>query len=631
MCGICGYRSKRDVDLGRMSESLAHRGPDGFGAFRDPGAGVGLGHRRLAIIDLVTGEQPMSSPDRSVVLVYNGEIYNYQALRRDREAEGYAFRTTSDTEVLLAMYRRYGTDMLSRLNGMFAFVLYDSANDLLFGARDHLGIKPFYYCQNANGLFFASEAKALFESGRVPKAADAAGLDLYLTYRFVPGENTAFSGIKRLLPGHYFLQWGMKPLSIHRYWEISDGVSPMAEDEAIERFGELLGDSVRGQLVSDVPLGMFLSGGIDSTAIAGAMAGLGHSPIEAFTVGFRDGPDETAEAARSAAHFGCTHHTRTIAPESLNALPMLARHMDDPFGDAILVPLFELCGLAAREVKVVLSGDGVDEGQMGYIHHETLARIAGLMGRVPSALARLGGALAGIAPVLLLDKIFNYPDSMGPLGRQRLQRLTSGLASPFDCYQSFAALFTDEEKQRLYGPALRQGAEQAGHDFFGPMRTRFDTAPEALRAVYKHDLTHWLPDNILNKYDKMAMAHSIEGRVPYLDYRIVEFEACLPLDLKIRNGHGKFVLRRFFEKTYAIPGRKTALKQAFYFPLNGEYGRVFNALTEKYLAPDRIDTGLLRPEAVRAIVDRAGNSPLLGHKQVFALVMLQVWREAFGI
>lgn len=631
MCGICGYRSKRNVNLDGMIESLAHRGPDGSGVFRDTDAGVGLGHRRLAIIDLATGGQPMYSPDRSAVLVYNGEIYNFQTLRRELETEGYAFCTTSDTEVLLAMYRRYGTEMLPRLNGMFAFILYDSINDLLFGARDQLGIKPFYYCQNANGMFFASEAKALFESGRVAKTADAAGLDLYLTYRFVPGENTAFSGVKRLLPGHYFVQQGTKPLSIYRYWDIPDDAAPMAEDEAIERFEELLGDSVSGQLVSDVPLGMFLSGGIDSTAIAGAMARLGHSPIKAFTVGFRDGPDETVEAARTAAHFGCTHHTRTIAPESIETLPLLARHMDDPFGDPILVPLFKLCGLAAREVKVVLSGDGVDEGQMGYIHHETLARISRLVGRVPPGLARLVRTLAGMVPIPILDKAFNYPGSTGILGRQRLQGLASGLASPFACYQSFAALFTEEEKQRLYGPALRQGAEQAQHDFFGPMRTRFDTASDVLRIVYKHDLTHWLPDNILNKYDKMAMAHSIEGRVPYLDTRIVEFVARLPLDLKIRNGHGKFVLRRLFEKTYAIPGRKAARKQAFYFPLDGEYGRVLDALTRKYLALDRINVDLLRPEAVQAVVNRARTSPLLGHKQVFALVMLQVWREAFGV
>lgn len=631
MCGICGYRSFRDVALDDMTRSLAHRGPDGFGTFRELDTGVGLGHRRLAIIDLTQGQQPMYWSDRSIVIVYNGEIYNFLELRSELESQGFDFKTNSDTEVLLAMYRRYGPDMLLYLNGMFAFVIYDTNKDLLFGARDHLGIKPFYYTENSNGFFFASEAKALFESRYITKKADPAGIDLYLTYRFVPGEMTAFAGIKKLLPGHFFIQKGVNPIELRRYWEIPDETVSIEQDEAIAKFEEVLFNSVNMQLVSDVPLGMFLSGGIDSTAIAGVMSTLGHSPIKAFTVGFHNGPDETEEAARSAAYFSCEHHIRTIAPEDINNLPLLAKHMDDPFGDAILVPLYELCGLASQKVKVVLSGDGVDEGQMGYIHHETLAKLGVLMGNTPPVMARIMGSLSEMVPISLLDKVFNYPDSMGKLGRQRLRQMVGSLWSPFDCYQSFAALFTLKDKKQLYGRVLQQGAEEAEERFFRPMRERINRAPDSLRAIYKHDLTHWLPDNILNKFDKMSMAHSIEGRVPYLDHRIVEFQAKLPLKFKLQKGHGKFLLRNFFKKKYAIPGREINRKQAFYFPLEGAYGEVLNKLASTYLTPDRIDPNLLDPGAVADIVHRSRHSPLLGCKQMFALVMLQVWMETFNV
>jgi len=628
MCGICGYRSKQNVPLEKMIAVLEHRGPDDSGLYTS--GTVGLGHRRLSIIDIAGGHQPFVSADGQVCLVFNGVIYNYRELKKDLTKKGFDFVTSSDTEVLLQMYVCYGKEMLHHLNGQFAFVIYDARENLLFGARDRLGIKPFYYSINNNGLFFASEIKALFKSGFVPSEVYPAAVDMYFTYRYVPGNITIYKNIFKLLPAHAFEQVGDKAPSFWKYWDIPEEPLNKSYKTVIEEFDELLNDSVNYRLISDVPLGVFLSGGVDSTTIIAIMSQLGHTPIHSYTVGFDNVFDETEEASRSANYYGCDHHELKVSGDAFELLPKIIWHMDEPFGDSILLPLYMLSKKASDDIKVVLTGEGADEGQMGYVHHEALSKGFSVEKWLPSMVLLSLGYLIKRMPVSVLDSVFNYPGSMGVAGRERFGQLASCLSSPGKAYQLLTSLFTESEKNALYGPVLMKGKEAAEEEYYKPLIDKLDNSNNPLRDIYLHDLKNWLPDNILNKQDRMTMAHSLEGRVPFLDHRIVEFEAGLPHDLKIRKGHGKYVLNTLFKKRYSVPGRKSRRKNAFFFPIEGEYKRSYQKLVDRYLRSSIPDDDLFNKREVLKIIDNAERSPLLEHKKVMALIIFQIWLEVFN-
>lgn len=630
MCGICGFRSRSAISLETMLGAISHRGPDGNGIFRD--GDISLGHTRLAIIDVAGGSQPMRSPDGTVTLVFNGEIYNFKTLRAELVCQGHQFRTSSDTEVLLAMYMAFGTGMLSHLEGMFAFVIHDSRTDLLFGARDRFGIKPFYYTWNNGTFAFASEIKALLAAGACRPVGNPTAAALYLTLRYIPGPQTAFADVMSLPPGTFFTQRGEHQPRLETYWQLPNtDQTQLNEKQAQEHFDDLLRRAVDSHLISDVPLGAFLSGGVDSTTITAIMAGLGHSPLETFTVDFRGEQSETTEAVRTARHFGCGQHTVLVPPESFGLFPELLYHLDAPFGDSILLPLYLLCLEAAKHVKVVLSGDGADETMLGYIHHETLAGLTSPLVRMVSPVLSLLSRLIPLVPVGALDRAFHYPDSMGTLGRARLARLLAEVGSPGRAYLLFASVFEEDERLALLGPRLADGEATARSDFFDPLRRTIDTAPDPLEAAYRHDLRYWLPDNILMKLDRMTMAVGIEGRVPFLDDRFANFIVSLPRSLKLRTGQGKHPLRQYFNANINIPGRPQGRKKAFYFPLQGAYGKALGALVNRYLSPESIDPAILDPGAVARIVSRAETSPLLGFKQLFTLLGFQMWQERFGI
>jgi len=629
MCGICGFRARRNFDLGAMLGAISHRGPDGHGTFRD--GDVALGHARLAIIDLAGGAQPMRSRDGAVSLVFNGEIYNYRQLRKELEAQGHAFDTSSDTEVLLRMYEAHGEKMLARLDGMFAFVLHDARRDLLFGARDRFGIKPLYYTWDQGDFAFASEIKALLAAGACRPVGNPRSAALYLAFRFVPGPETAFQDALSLPPGGYFLQRGGHAPVLESYWELPEEGPATGGDQLLDGYSGLLRGAVRSHLMSDVPLGAFLSGGVDSTAITFAMAECGHRPLETFTVDFQGELSESREAERTARHLGCGQHTVLVPPDSLALFPELLYHLDAPFGDPILLPLYLVCKEASRHVKVVMSGDGADETMLGYIHHESLAKLATPRMRALAPLLALASPFVGRMPVSLLDKAFNYPDSMGTMGRARLAELLARAGSPGRMYLLFAAVFGDEERRALVGPRLADGEAESRSGFMEPLRRGIDQSPDPVAAVYRHDLRHWLPDNILMKLDRMTMAVGVEGRVPFLDNSLADYVLGLPRSLKIRDGQGKYPLRRHFRSNVVIPGRPEGRKKAFYFPVRGGYQDALNALIEKYLSPGAINPHILNPRAVGSVVARAGASPLLGMKQVFTLLGFQMWQERFGV
>lgn len=627
MCGICGYRSEKEVNLEGMTNVLSHRGPDDSGFYCS--GTIGLGHRRLSIIDISGGHQPMVSEDGRVVIVFNGEIYNFQELREILISKGFSFNTSSDTEVLLKMYILYGKDMLQYLNGMFAFVIYDTRDDKLFGARDRLGIKPLYYAYNENGFFFASEIKSLFETGLIKPRGNPSAVDMYFTYRYIPGRFTIYRDIYKVLPAYAFEQIGKRPPSFWQYWDFPEEGRHNDLLTSLKEFNGVLTNAVKYQLISDVPLGVFLSGGVDSTTIAAIMSKLGHQPIRAFTVGFNMDFDETSEAQMSAEYYNCEHYITYVTPDSFNLLPKIIWHMDEPFGDPILIPTYVLSLNASKQVKVVLTGEGADEGQMGYIHQENLS--AGLpLGKIfSSGLLSLISRFIYYVPVSLLDAAFNYPRSMGLAGKERLSMLFTALTSPGKAYQLFVSLFTELERDRLYGPLLKSGKKEAAEEFYNPLIKRIEQSDNPLREIYIHDFKHWLSDNILNKQDRMTMANSVEARVPFLDHRVVEFVTGLPQNLKIRRGRGKFLLRELFNRQYSVPGRQLKKKQPFFMSPEGHFAKAYKELIDLYLTNSKIDDRLFNVGEVADIIKNANNSPLLGHKKVMALILFQIWQEVF--
>jgi asparagine synthase (glutamine-hydrolysing) len=629
MCGIAGFRSHRKFDIEGMVKSLAHRGPDASGSFYNPP--IYLGHTRLSIIDLVTGDQPMSTPDGRITIVFNGEIYNYRELRSELKSNGHSFRTESDTEVLLQLYLAHGTDMLKHLNGMFAFCIYDSREDILFGARDRMGIKPFYYTETKDGFFFASEIKALLASGAVTKKPDLVAISQYFSYRYVPGLRTAFSGINKLAPAHAFVKKSDAPLRIWRYWDFSVGGWQGDLESALEQFRELLVDSVRYRLISDVPLGMFLSGGMDSTTIVGIMKELGHDPLLTYTVSFGLEIDEKEEAAMTAQHYDCKHQCFEMPADVFDRMPDVIHKMDEPFGDTILLAYHMLSERASRSVKVVLTGEGADEGQMGYIHHEALTKALSIGNRLPKSLLTLASQLVRLIPVSLLDRGFKYPSSMGGAGRQRLSTLLKTLKRPADAYDTFISLFSEHDKRALLGPAFKEAELEAEENRMDLQREiRQSNSP--LDAIFRHDYTDWLSNNILNKQDRMTMAFGLEGRVPFLDHRVVEFLASLPMDMKIRKGTGKYLLGEMHNNYYSPPSRIPGLKKAFFMPMEGKFKPAYDDFIGRYLSPSSLDPNLINPDYVQSLYSAStGKSNMLIDKQLNAVAIFNVWKEVFDI
>lgn len=628
MCGIAGFRCKKNADLDAMVISLRHRGPDERGTYTH--GSVGLGHTRLSIIDLQSGHQPMTTPDGCTTVVFNGEIYNFRELRKDLEKKGVSFHTKSDTEVLLNMYAVYGTDMLEQLNGMFAFCIYDKQKDIIFGARDRIGIKPFYYSTNENGFFFASEIKSLLSSSCVSRAIDLVAIDHYFTFRYIPGTRTAFAEVKKLRPAHAFIQKADNTFHVWRYWDFHIGGGPEDFETALEQFDELLSDSVRLRLISDVPLGAFLSGGVDSTTIVGIMKKLGHSPLKTFTIGFGLDIDETREAEEAGRYYGCDHLSFEMPEKAFDMLGKAIYHMDEPFGDPIIIAYLLLSEQAAKSVRVVLTGEGADEGQMGYVHHEVLSSGLRLGRRMPRPMLNLAASIVRRLPVRVLDRRFKYPSSMGGAGRERLATLIPALKDPGKAYFKFISLFNDSEKALLFGPALRQARAEAQAEQLEWAET-MNASSDPLDGYYRFDFKNWLPDNILNKQDRMTMACSIEGRVPFLDHRVVEFLASLPQDLKLRKGSGKFLLQKLYNSCYKPQTRGATSKKAFFMPIDGKFKPAFNRFADRFLSDSAVSSEFFNKEFVRSLRKRSAMSELLFDKQSMAVAIFNVWKEIFKV
>ncbi len=547
MCGIAGIfhiETAKPVDPERvrhMSNAIAHRGPDGSGVWTAPG--IGLGHRRLSIIDIGGGAQPMVSDDGSIAVSFNGEIYNFLELRRELEAAGYAFQTNSDTEVILHGWRHWGVDCIARFHGMFVFAVYDAKDRQLLLARDRLGVKPLHYTSLPDGsVIFGSELKALLAHPALRREADITALDDYLAFGYVPDHNCMLRGVKKLPAGHYMLLQQGKPMPAPtEYWDIDFSARVKgSQQELEEELLRLMRQAVASRMVADVPLGAFLSGGVDSSSVVALMAEISKQPVKTCSIGFDVGAlDESEYAARIAQRFHTDHRSRKVGSNDFDLIDTLAFHFDEPFADASALPTYRVCQLAREQVTVALSGDGADEAMAGYrrhVFHHNEERVRGL---IPSVIR---GPLLGT-----LGKFYPKAD-WAPRAFRAKTTLLSLARSGAEGYAEAVGVTGPAQRRKLYSSRAINAlgdyrSESHMHRLMenAPARSGLDQAQYA-------DMKMWLPGDILTKLDRTSMAVGLEAREPLLDHRLMEFAASLPENMRVRRGQGKLLMKHTMER-----------------------------------------------------------------------------------
>lgn len=628
MCGICGIaipeQSHRRVDEARivaMRDALRHRGPDGAGIFND--GRTGLGHRRLSIVDPRGGHQPMSNEDETVWIAFNGEIYNHDQIRPALESAGHVYKTRSDTETILHLYEQSGPAGVEQLRGMFAFAIWDSVRKQLFLSRDRLGIKPLYYVHGDDGtLYFASEIKALLEAHAVMPELNYDMLADFATNRATSGEETLFRGVRRLLPGHNLI-WRNGSIRIERYWDLdfTKDSDRLSDDQYTEQFGELFSDCVKSHLMSDVPLGMFLSGGLDSSAIAAVMSGFVSDPIKTFSVAFAERDANELEYARIVAdEFRTDHHEIVVSPEEFfEILPSMVYQEDEPIAHPSSVPLYFVSRLASRHVKVVLTGEGSDELMAGYNKYRV-----GIYNLV------LGRRYEKIAPEFVRSAVRRAIDLLPVDSRARrvLQRTFLRLpANLRDVYLDNFSVFSPTMQGDLFSAATME--RMTDRD---PYRIPVGIMDELrgcdlLDRLLAADLKTYLHE-LLMKQDQMSMAASIESRVPFLDHRLVEFVNRLPVDLKLRGWTTKYILRRAMRDR--LPERiLSRRKMGFPVPVGGWFRGEFRHILDEYVLSERaLSRGIFNAEFVRRLAARhfAGENHA---ERLWMLVNFEIWHRRF--
>lgn len=632
MCGINGIafssRSGRTIDarvLERMRDIIAYRGPDEAGLFVD--GQVGLGHRRLSIVDVASGQQPMTVEDGRLRIIYNGEIYNHADYRAGLEARGHRYETHCDTEAILHLYEEHGARCVEYLRGMFAFAIWDSAQRELFIARDRLGVKPLYYVHDGDGsLYFASEIKALLEAGAVRAEINFRALPDYLANRGTSGDETLFRGVRRLMPGHTLL-WRDGELEVSKYWDVH--FTPVEPDErphdrsdreVIDEWRELFREAVRLRLMADVPLGMFLSGGIDSSAIAAMMSGMVSEPIKTFSVGFVEREANELEFARMVSNvFKTEHHEITISPQQFfAALPRLIWHEDEPLAFDSSVPLYFVSKLAQQHVKVVLTGEGSDELLGGYARYlKTLVNLS--LGRNYEALTT--PTLRG----LVQKQIGHLPLPV----RKKLSRTFLSLPSDIESlyFDNFAVYSRAAQAELLTDEAKSAIGELNPYAILQQYISQTDAQNVLDKLLYADTKTYL--HELLMKQDQMSMAASIESRVPFLDHKLVEFTARLPQRFKIRGKRTKWILREAMRGI--LPDEiLTRRKMGFPVPLGRWLREEFRPLVEEYVLHERaFRRGIFSEQTVRALV-AAHDSGASDHApRLWQLINFEVWARQF--
>ena len=624
MCGIAGIvrNDGKPVDeqlLARMNNAIRHRGPDEDGFYVN--GPVGLAMRRLSIIDLKSGQQPIHNQDRSSWIVFNGEIYNYLELREKLEKLGHTFYTNSDTEAIVHAYDQFGADCPKHLRGMFAFAIWNERTQELFLARDRVGKKPLLYAHVNGDLIFGSEFSALLLHPDVSRDVQPEALDYYLSFMCIPAPMTAYKAIRKLEPGHW-LRWRKGEIEERRYWQPDfTRKLEITEEEAGERTVEILREAVRVRLMSEVPLGAFLSGGIDSSAVVALMAQESSERVKTFSIGFEEQDfSELHHARRIAEHVGADHHEFIVKPDAVEVLPMLVEHYGEPYADSSAVPTYYVARETRKHVTVALNGDGGDESFAGYERYIAMG-LTEKYRRVPSFLRES----------VIKETVNLIPSS--PAKRSRVKsakRLLEAVSLPrVDRYSHWVSVFNEETKQPLYSDFFREQTQDANPT--GLLAEWFKRANGIgiLDAMLLTDQMTYLPNDLLVKVDIATMAVSLEARSPFLDHHVIEFAASLPQDLKLRRLTSKYLLKKVLRKL--LPSENlNRRKMGFGVPIGHWFrGKMQPFLREVVLSEKALRRGLFKPEAVRQLIELHARGERDYSHQLWTLLMLELWFNRF--
>lgn len=628
MCGICGIinlngKAVERLRLERMNNLLYHRGPDDEGYYISRDKKAGLGMRRLSIIDLETGHQPIHNEDSTVWIVFNGEIYNYLELRKKLEMK-HRFYTKTDTETIVHMYEEYGADCIKHLNGMFAFALWDERKNSLLLARDRLGQKPLYYTRINGSFYFASEIKSLIEAPGFEKNINLKAIHHYLTYQYIPSPMTIWEGVRKLKQANFIILNQSGKMDNRNYWSLDySKKTQLSFEEAKRGIRDLLRDSTRLRMVSDVPLGAFLSGGHDSSIIVGLMSELSSRPVKTFSIGFEDQEFSELKYARIVAErFGTDHREFIIKPDYIDILPDIVWYYDQPYADSSALPSYYVARMTRRHVKVALNGDAGDENFAGYLRYEALK-----ISQYLSLLYRL-------APSKLIDilkkKVPMHESVNAGFKLRYLHRFLEPLgSSPAIRNVVWHAYFRNELKNFIYSDVMKKKMQNSNsYDFLEDIFLGAPADDTIDRALYT-DFNAYLPDDLMVKMDIASMANSLETRSPFLDYRFVEFNAALPSKWKLKGINRKYILKETF-RNYLPERIFRRGKQGFSIPVGSWFRtNLKNYLREVILSDRAIGRGYFKPSALKKIVEDHMESRKDYGRCLWALLMLELWHRKF--
>jgi len=625
MCGICGklyFDSQRPVDrndLSRMMEVIHHRGPDDAGIYLS--GAIGLGHKRLSIIDLSTGKQPISNENGTVWIVFNGEIYNYQELRVKLVQKGHIFTSQTDTEVIVHLYEEYGADCVAKLRGMFAFAIWDENNETLFLARDRVGIKPLYYWIGPDRFLFGSEIKAILQDPSVPREVDTLIIDRFLSYYYTPGAETLLKGVLKLPPGCYFI-WKNGHFRVNQYWDLhfSNGSKNIGFHQSKEELLDLLKETVRLHMISDVPVGFLLSGGVDSTSLLSLALRETDKPLSSFTIGFEGEKfaDERPFAKLAAGRYGTQHYDITInSSDFAEFLPKYVWFMEEPVCEPPAIAIYYISKLASKHVKVLISGEGGDEAFAGYQNYRNLVwleRLKKMMGPLTNGLGR---AMENMGKAIPLGRLKKYVQLLQlPLAKYYYSRTSN----PFTLInREFTDFYLSSFRKRIY-------KDFSIEPTMACFRNR-DSVDNLSRMLYV-DTKTWLPDDLLVKADKMSMANSVELRVPLLDHKVLEFAAALPPSFKLNGFTTKYILKETFKNMVPkeiINRPKTGLPVPYGSWMRNDLRKMFE---ETLLDQKSIGRGYFNKNGIEKILSANLNEGNYD-KEVFSLLVLELWHREF--
>lgn len=623
MCGICGElrldgtAPQKDLLL-RMCATMRHRGPDDEGIYI--GKNIGLGHRRLSIIDLSTGHQPLSNEDGSIWIVFNGEIYNFLEIRPNLISQGHRFKTKTDTETIIHLYEEYGLDCVQHLRGMFAFCLWDEKRKRLFLARDRIGKKPLYYTFSKNSFLFASELKAILEDTGIDRQINQEAIHHYLTYQYVPSPLTIFTQIKKLQPAHIMVVEDGKIKRLERYWRPEyTPKTNLSEPEIIESILEILKEATRIRLISDVPLGAFLSGGIDSSAIVAMMSQLMDKPVKTFSIGFPEASfNELSFAKIVADQFKTEHHEFIVKPDALDILPKIVWHYDEPYADSSCIPTYYLSQMTRQHVTVALNGDGGDETFAGYERYLAY-KLTSYYERVPRFIR--DGIFASL-------KVFPESSSRQDFIR-KARRFTEVMAEPKERrYIRWLSIFSNSLKDRLYSDKMKERMRSIDSVEIVAESFKRSGTDDLLDTLLFVDTINYLPEDLMVKVDIASMAHCLECRSPFLDHKLVEFAASIPSGLKLKGRKTKHILKKALSKILPEPILNRG-KMGFGVPLSFWFRGELRDYAQELLLCKKADRGYFKQNEIKNLLEEHISGRVNHSYRIFSLIMLELWHQTF--